>query len=596
MMSFLVHNLYLLAVLMVQVYGNDPNYRNIFYQTTKEVQNEDLSNIQGEVPHWIDGDFVRQNCASYGDIDGPQNDWIPHMFDCISMVGRYEFKGGKVRYSNRFYDTKETRIWKHYNYSIAKSKVGWNTLFSPIDLSAYVKNTRIQYNETLWPTPNVNFWQSRLEDPVFAMTESIYSAAELKVTPELEVLGNYRRKFNDKGFPSRSTHDLIISPAHEQREKDGTIWHSTIDIERASPTKFDDLEAAIIVYKMKGSNRTVTGRHVLGKYNLTKCRLGLGLDDINIMPGYHHYMETTSNYIIVPMSSYLFDYCQHYANIRKLMGVFPRSFKFYPNFNSSLLLFDRSNMSNVHRVFLPFARLFTHSLNAFEDGDYLYLDTMSYRDPDLYIKTFSLYEAMNGYNWSTSFIRIAINKNTWSYDPSLSGSLTQTEPYGKAEFTQINYDKFHNKDYTYTYFLSNPVNPEPRIAKLNVKTKNITYWVPPVGYYPQEPVFLQPDDAVGEDEGVILCSGPVSDTVPSSSFLAVLNATDMKLIAMVKNPNSGLISLHNRFYKSRVPATKAPATTVAAKPTTGQPSSGVSLSIVQGIWIVAAYKLLQFLF
>ena len=70
MMSFLVHKLYLLAVLMVQVYGSDPNYRNIFYQTTKEVQNVELSNIQGEVPDWIDGDFVRQNCASYGDIDG----------------------------------------------------------------------------------------------------------------------------------------------------------------------------------------------------------------------------------------------------------------------------------------------------------------------------------------------------------------------------------------------------------------------------------------------------------------------------------------------------------------------------------------------
>ena len=52
---------------------------------------------------------------------------------------------------------------------------------------------------------------------------------------------------------------------------------------------------------------------------------------------------------------------------------------------------------------------------------------------------------------------------------------------------------------------------------------------------------------MGEDEGVILCSGPVSDTVPSSSFLAVLNATDMKLIAMVKNPIIGLISLHKQY-------------------------------------------------
>ena len=511
------------------------------------------------------------------------------------MVGRYEIKKGKIRYSNKIYDTKASRIWKKYNYSIAKAKISWNTVYSPINSSAYEKNMKIKYNETLFTAPNVNFWQSRPEDPVLAVTESIYTAAEMKVTPELDVLGNYLGKFKNRGFPSFSTNNFILSPAHEQREKDGTIWHSTVDIERASPTKLDDLEAAIIVYKMKGPNRTVTGRHVLGKYNLTKCSSGLSLDDIKIMPGYYHYLETTSNYIIVPMSSYLFDYCQHYANKGKIIGYFPRSFKFYPNFNSSLLFFDRNNMSNVHRVYLPFARFFTHNLNAFEDSNFIYLDTLAYNNTDLYEKISSLYEIMNGFNWSASFFRIAINKNTWSYDSSLSGSLTQTEPYGKAEFTQINYDRFHNKDYTYAYFVSNPGTQEPRIAKLNVKTKNITYWVPPVGFYPQEPVFLQPDEAVGEDEGVILCSGPVSDTVPSSSFLAVLNATDLKLIAMVKNPNTGLIGIHNRFYKSRVPATKAPATTVKTKPKTTQSSSGVSLSIIQGIWIVAAYKLLQFL-
>ena len=56
--------------LLVGVFGYDPNYRNIFYQTTKEVQNQPLSDITGEIPSWIEGDFVRQSCASYGDIDG----------------------------------------------------------------------------------------------------------------------------------------------------------------------------------------------------------------------------------------------------------------------------------------------------------------------------------------------------------------------------------------------------------------------------------------------------------------------------------------------------------------------------------------------
>ena len=48
----------------------DPNFKEIFRQTTKEANNEVLSNITGKVPEWLSGDFVRQNCASYGEIDG----------------------------------------------------------------------------------------------------------------------------------------------------------------------------------------------------------------------------------------------------------------------------------------------------------------------------------------------------------------------------------------------------------------------------------------------------------------------------------------------------------------------------------------------
>ena len=48
----------------------DPNYKNIFRQTKKEVQNEALNDVTGHVPKWLSGDFVRQNCASYGEIDG----------------------------------------------------------------------------------------------------------------------------------------------------------------------------------------------------------------------------------------------------------------------------------------------------------------------------------------------------------------------------------------------------------------------------------------------------------------------------------------------------------------------------------------------
>ena len=48
----------------------DPNFKNTFKQATKEVQNEALTEIAGKVPKWLSGDFVRQLCASYGDLDG----------------------------------------------------------------------------------------------------------------------------------------------------------------------------------------------------------------------------------------------------------------------------------------------------------------------------------------------------------------------------------------------------------------------------------------------------------------------------------------------------------------------------------------------
>ena len=48
----------------------DPNFKNIFRQTTNEAKNEVLDDITGKVPEWLMGDFVRQICASYGEIDG----------------------------------------------------------------------------------------------------------------------------------------------------------------------------------------------------------------------------------------------------------------------------------------------------------------------------------------------------------------------------------------------------------------------------------------------------------------------------------------------------------------------------------------------
>ena len=467
------------------------------------------------------------------------------------MVGRYKIHKGKVEYSNKRYDSRDTRIWMHFGMNISRSKVSWPTIFADIDVPAYKKNENTSFNETLHVTPTVNFWKSGNQDPVFAVTESFYSPTALKTSPDLEIIGMYTGKFKNEGFPSSfrpgSGHAIVNNPAHEQTDPDGTIWTSTLDIEYFSKTKKDNLEVAVVVYKIKGKERIFAARHVLGRYNISSCS-SLKQADLDVMPGYTHFIQTTDKYILVPQTSYRFDYCRDYNNRGKIVPGFLRSYAWHPEVNSSILIFERQNLKKVHHVYLPYAKFFTHDINAFEDSTHVYLDTFAYNDANVYLEVPRLKSMLNDLPWSASAIRAAIDKRSWSYDSTKSGPLTENDPIGKAEFPTINYERCHQKNYTFAYFAANALYRSAKIAKLNVQTKKTIYWTPPFGYYPQEPIFVQSERATGEDDGIILCSGPVSNP-PGRSFLAILDAKDLTQIALIKNPNGAPMGLHNRFYK-----------------------------------------------
>lgn len=467
------------------------------------------------------------------------------------MVGRYKIDKGNILYSNKRFDTKSNRIWLHYGKNMSRSKVNWFTIFSDIDVPSFIKDMGKKFNETLPVNPTVNFWKSRSQDPAFAVTESFFSMTEVETSPELEIIGIYLRKFNDRGFPAsfrpNSGHVIVDNPAHEQTDADGTIWASTLDIEMYHVGRMDNLEAAVVVYKVKGKDRTLVARHVLGKYNLSRCG-SLKQPDLDVMPGYAHYIQTTANYILVPQTSYRFDYCIDYSNRRTILPGFLRSYAWHPEVNTSILVFERGNMSSVHHVYLPFAKFLTHDLNAFEDKTHIYLDTLAYDDADPYLQVPLLKNVVADYAWNVSIIRIAIDKQSWRYDAGKSGPLTENDPLAKVEFPAINYERNHQKDYTFTYFVTNALYRGSKITKLNIKTKKTIEWTPPFGFYPQEPVFVQAEDAKAEDDGIILCSGPVSNPA-ATSFLAILDAKNLKQIALVRNPNAAPFGLHNRFYK-----------------------------------------------
>jgi len=557
MMNGVIKLLFILVAGFAPIFG-DPNFKNTFKQATKEVQNELLTNITGIVPRWLSGDFVRQICASYGDVDGVTDGYISHMFDCIPMIGLYNIDNGKVKYSNKFFDSRNTRIWKHYGMNISRSKVSWPTAFADINIDAFKKEASKSFNETLLFNPSVNFWKSREQDPILAVTESFYSPTAVKISPDLDIIGMYMGRFHDKGFPSSfhpgSGYRIINNPSHEQADPDGTVWSSTLEIEQFSKAKQDNLEIAVVVYSIKGNNRTLASRHVLGKYNLSSCS-SLKQADLDIMPGYTHFIQTTSKHVIVPQTSYRFDYCLDYKNRDKIVPGFLRSYAWHPTVNSSVLVFERENMTNVHHVYLPYAKFFTHDVNAYEDATHMYLDMFAYRNADIYLIFPQVKNILNDLSWSASAIRVAIDKRGWSYDATKSAPLTETDPFGKLDYPSINYERYHQRSYSFIYFIANSHNRGAKIAKLNIFTRKMIFWTPPFGYYPQEPIFVpsvlaQSEWGNDEDNGIILCSGPISNP-PGTSFLAILNAKDLSQVALIKNPNAAPFGQHNRFYKKK---------------------------------------------
>ena len=402
------------------------------------------------------------------------------------MVSLYHFKDGKVFYSNQIYDTKSKRIWKYHNYNMSQAKLSWETIFSPIDKVTFNKRKNMTFNNILLANPSVGFWKLMGDGPVLAFAEGFNSGIELELSPNLKVKGFYN--FTDFGFPSRFSQEfysrdfLHDNPTHEQTDKDGTIWSSTIEI--IPPQNSPYWQANYRIYTVQGRNRTLKGTLSVGIFHQRKCYQGLTAKDKALFPGYTHFIQTTKNYILLPLTSYRFDYCKTMKDRFKILPMYDKYYQYHDDVNASIVVFKRSDMTKIHNVAIPFSKFFTNEINAFEDSTHIYLDALAYNNTDAYVKLHMVKKAIEDFTLETSFFRVAISKVSWTYDHLRSGPMTKNDPVVASEFPQINYGLKHQENYTYVYFVRKPFYRNSKIGKLNVLTKEVIYWTPPLGYYP----------------------------------------------------------------------------------------------------------------
>jgi carotenoid cleavage dioxygenase-like enzyme len=84
-----------------------------------------------------------------------------------------------------------------------------------------------------------------------------------------------------------------------------------------------------------------------------------------------------------------------------------------------------------------------------------------------------------------------------------------------------------------------------RITKADLE-QGVVHWSEP-GVYPGEPVFVRTPGTVREDDGVLL--SVVLDAEQGTSFLLVLDATDLSEIARCRVPQHIPFGFHGNYFR-----------------------------------------------
>ena len=184
----------------------------------------------GDVPAWINGHLLLQTCGGFGEFEAVDTQHLTHFLDCIGSVAAYSLSGGEAQFTSQYYDTKAYSTWKDAGYDMRRSKVAWDTSFSPIDPTAYANN-RDRYADKVRFNPNSDFW--RVGKTIVAVSE-VPQALKLGNTDAGVVTAddyNVQFQFGDDretnlGMPTGTT--FINNLPHAARDADGFLWSAVM--------------------------------------------------------------------------------------------------------------------------------------------------------------------------------------------------------------------------------------------------------------------------------------------------------------------------------------------------------------------------------
>ncbi|CAI5454457.1 unnamed protein product [Caenorhabditis angaria] len=503
------------------------------------------------IPKWLDGYFLCQLSASYGNSSAPDGEKLSHMIDAIGAVGSFHVSNGQVVFSAQYYPARPYKIWEFYDRNMSKASVpfaGW----SDYNLTAMSKWEQVPANpDSARFHPNLDFW--KVGNRIIAGTEAPYW-----VGYEFDV--RTLQKF--KLFPFKEENDIFSTPRHtmipismaihERNDADGTIWGSF------SAMNFEEQRFYQGIFTVDTNGvRRVVGLYDYGAWDTNACGSNDEyIGDKTLLPGYIHSITSTENFVILPITSLLINPCKFKEpplnNIRSAIqkgGLW--GMDFYDMVPMRFLIFNKKTLEfTTQKPLEVFPSMFvTHQLNAFEaeDGN-LVADMVVYDSHDPYIKYFYTdFLTKQLYPTTARVLRFTLDSKKQRV---MYNYLIPQETIS-ADFPQFNHN-YEQKAYQWGYIVQHPFASGNSILKINVDepagSRNLEFRADP-NLVLHEPWFVQKPETKKEDEGVLLVRG--LDTAENKGVLIVLDAEKMVELGRAYVPISIPFGFHNRFFSKK---------------------------------------------
>ncbi|RVE63738.1 hypothetical protein OJAV_G00139170 [Oryzias javanicus] len=514
-------------------------------RTVEETPEPIPTTIEGTIPSWINGLFLRNGPGKFEFGNTNYNHW----FDGMAMLHQFKILNGEVTYMSRFLQSDA------YKKNSEKDRIvmsEFGTLAMPDPCKNFFQRFLSRF-EIIEPTDNASVNFVKYKGDFYVSTET-----------------NFMHKVNLENLDTLEKVDwskfiaVNGATAHPHYDPDGTSYNMGNSYGRKGA-----LYNIIKVPSEKADTKeTLQGAEVL-------C----SITPVNKShPSYYHSFAMSENYVVFIEQPIKMDLLKIVTcNIRG--KALSQGIYWDPKQETVFHLVDKHTGKVSPVKYHTKAISSFHQINAFEEDGFLMID-MCCADGGQAISNYLIQnlrksgEALDEvYNTTErSFPRRFVlplnltsetpNNQNLNTRPSSTASCIKISQdtvfcehedlhgddlheYGGLEFPQINYGRCNTKPYRYFYGCGFRHMVGDSLLKVDLQDKSLKVWQQK-GFYPSEPVFVPAPEAVEEDEGVIL-SVVLTPSQDKGTFLLVLDAKTFEEVGRANVPVNIPYGFHGIF-------------------------------------------------